>query len=169
MKQFIKEAKETSTSDILLILSDQRDLYTEEEIAILEGELLSRDINTKGLEEKELEMIEIIRGQIKEEKYRQKAFEDLRNRGLNGYYEYKVISLLDTQGLFNKNSGKVDTLAMTEILNELGMAGWRLATAYSNELGKNALSGGVGGAMLGINSTVDENILIFERFVQMDK
>jgi hypothetical protein len=42
-----------------------------------------------------------------------------------------------------------------------------LVTAYSNELGKNALSGGVGGALLGVNSTVDENILIFERFVKI--
>ena len=61
MKQFIKEAKETSISDILLILSDQRDLYTDEEIAILEDELLSRDVNTKDLEKKELELIDLFK------------------------------------------------------------------------------------------------------------
>ena len=91
----------------------------------------------------------------------------LKSRGFDGYYEYKVISLSDVGGLFNSNSGKVDIAAMTVILNELGIEGWHLVTAYSNELGKNALSGGAGGALLGVNSTVDENILIFERFVKI--
>ena len=69
--------------------------------------------------------------------------------------------------MFNSNSGKVDVATMTVILNDLGIEGWHLVTAYSNELGKNALSGGAGGALLGVNSTVDENILIFERFVKI--
>lgn len=91
----------------------------------------------------------------------------LKAKKLDGYYEYKVISLSDVGGLFNSSSGKVDIAAMTVILNELGIEGWHLVTAYSNELGKNALSGGAGGALLGVNSTVDENILIFERFVKI--
>ena len=95
--------------------------------------------------------------------------ENLTKMGLDGYYEYKVISLLDESGFFKKKSGSVDTTAMTETLNQLGIEGWHLVTAYSNELGKNAMSGGIGGAMLGTNSTVDENILIFERFVRINK
>ena len=91
----------------------------------------------------------------------------LREAGQEGYYEYKVVSLLDEAGLFRSSSGKVNAIAMTNVLNELGLDGWHLVTAYSNELGKNALSGGVGGVMLGANSTVDENILIFERFVKI--
>lgn len=93
--------------------------------------------------------------------------ENLNTMGFDGYYEYKVLSLLDESGLFRKNSGKVDTATMTKVLNELGIEGWHLVTAYSNELGKNALSGGAGGAMFGVNSTVDENILIFERFIKI--
>ena len=93
--------------------------------------------------------------------------ERLKAQGAEGYYEYKTISLLDTSGLFSKDSGRVNTVAMTEVLNELGLDGWHLVTAYSNELGKKALSGGVGGAILGVNSTVDENILIFERFIKI--
>lgn len=58
-------------------------------------------------------------------------------------------------------------MSMTQVLNELGLDGWHLVTAYSNELGKNALSGGIGGVMTGVNSTIDENILIFERFVKI--
>ncbi len=93
--------------------------------------------------------------------------ENLNNMGFDGYYEYKVLSLLDESGFFRKDSGRVDVLSMTRILNELGAEGWHLVTAYSNELGKNALSGGAGGAVFGVNSTVDENILIFERFVKI--
>lgn len=91
----------------------------------------------------------------------------LKEKKAEGYYEYKVISLSDTSGLFKKNSGRVDIEVMTQTLNDLGLDGWHLVTAYSNELGKNALSGGVGGALMGVNSTVDENILIFERFIKI--
>ena len=94
------------------------------------------------------------------------AIEALKKTGAEGYYQYKVISLMDIGGLFRSNSGRVNTEAMTQTLNELGMEGWHLVTAYSNELGKNAMSGGAGGVLLGTNSTVDENILIFERFVK---
>ena len=94
------------------------------------------------------------------------AVEALKKTGAEGYYQYKAISLMDVGGLFRSNSGRVDTEAMTEALNALGMEGWHLVTAYSNELGKNAMSGGAGGFIVGTNSTVDENILIFERFVK---
>ena len=101
----------------------------------------------------------------KEEQYHLRIAR-LKAQNIDGYYEYKVISLLDVGGLFKINSGRVDTETMTQTLNELGIDGWHLVTAYSNELGKNALSGGAGGVLLGVNSTVDENILIFERFVK---
>ncbi len=94
------------------------------------------------------------------------AVEALKQTGATGYYQYKAVSLMDVGGLFRSNSGRVNTDAMTQVLNELGMEGWHLVTAYSNELGKNAMSGGAGGVLLGANSTVDENILIFERFVK---
>lgn len=93
--------------------------------------------------------------------------ENLANLGLDGYYEYKVLSLLDANGIFNRDSGRVDIIKMTKVLNELGVEGWHLAAAYSNELGKNSSASGVGGMMFGTNSTVDENILIFERFVKI--
>ena len=100
------------------------------------------------------------------EKENSVAINSLKKMGAEGYYQYKVISLLDIGGLFRSNSGRVNTETMMLKLNELGMEGWHLVTAYSNELGKNALSGGAGGVLLGVNSTVDENILIFERFVR---
>lgn len=118
----------------------------------------------------ELERQRILREeQMRNERERQYHIRltQLKKTGVTGYYEYKVISLADIAGLFKADSGRVNIQLMTTILNELGLDGWHLVTAYSNELGKNALSGGLGGMMLGVNSTIDENILIFERFVKI--
>lgn len=91
----------------------------------------------------------------------------LQSNDIDGYWEYKAISLLDQGGLFSADSGRVNTVKMTSLLNDMGLDGWHLVTAYSNELGKNAFSGGMGGTMLGVNSTVDENVLIFERWIKL--
>lgn len=68
-------------------------------------------------------------------------------------YEYKVRRVLDTKGATNIEE-------MTSIISELSNEGWRLHTVFANEVGKNAFS--VGG--LGVNSTSDEVVMIFERF-----
>ena len=44
-KDFLTEIKETETADLELILQDQRDLYSEEEIVIIEKELSTRKDN----------------------------------------------------------------------------------------------------------------------------
>lgn len=67
-------------------------------------------------------------------------------------YEYLVIDMID-------EGGKVNVASLQDKLNRYGQEGWHLVSAYSNELGKNALV--VAG--LGINSTADQNILILER------
>lgn len=189
MEDFKKEVHSMATSDIMLILEDQLDLYSEEEIEVLKAELASRPSDALEIEAKENEKIQEmllereyqreydeqeqrrLQNEEQQRKEREKQYQTrlskLKETGSEGYYEYKVISMLDESGLFRKNSGKVDTIAMTQTLNELGLDGWHLVTAYSNELGKNALSGGAGGAIFGVNSTVDENILIFERFVKI--
>lgn len=51
-----------------------------------------------------------------------------------GEYEYDVITVINTK------KGLTDTEAIKKILLEKSSAGWRLIAAYSNELGKNALS-----------------------------
>ena len=84
----------------------------------------------------------------------------LKENGHEGYYEYKVISLSDN------HSGSLDVDALSDFLNSLGRDGWHLKCAYANELGHNSTSGGVGGFSTGTNSTVDQNILILERFIK---
>lgn len=160
-----KELKEQKIAEEKLRLEEEEQKRLQEE----QQRLLEEQLELQ----KEYEKQEKIRQEKERQERKQREeqyslrLDNLRKQSFNGYYEYKVISLSDVSGLFKKNSGQVDIDAMTQTLNDLGLDGWHLVTAYSNELGKNALSGGVGGALLGVNSTVDENILIFERFVKI--
>lgn len=185
MEDFIREVKEMPTADIMLILEDQLDLYSEEEIRILKEELFSRPENALEIEAKERERIEEIRFREEEKKQeieRQKRnieierknreriqqeynhkIDNLTKMGLDGYYEYKVVSLNDD------NAGGIYSSTIESTLNQLGLEGWHLRCAYTNELGKNSNSGGYGGFSTGTNSTIDQNILIFERFVRINK
>ena len=72
------------------------------------------------------------------------------------FYEYDVVTVL------NEGHGRIDIPKMKQILTEHAMAGWKLHTIYSNELGKNALS--ILG--LGVNATACEDVLIFERRIE---
>ena len=165
MEEFIKEVKAMSTADIMLILDDQQDLYSKEELEILENELKSRPSNAIELEEQEHERLLQIQ-QENEERERAKAIYEskinkLKSNGVEGYWEYKVISITDD------NAGGVYSSSLEYQMNALGLDGWQLVTAYSNELGKNSHSGGVGGFSTGTNSTIDQNILIFQRFIRI--
>lgn len=84
----------------------------------------------------------------------------LRDKGYAGYYEYKAVSVLDENGLSNIKR-------LEEVLNSMGMEGWRLRAATTNELGKNAIGLGIEGLGFGVNSTVDETILYFERYISL--
>ena len=75
-------------------------------------------------------------------------------------YEYTTLSLVDDDG------GGLTTTQVTRLLNDYALDGWRLISAYANELGHNSTSGGFGGFSTGTNSTVDQHILILERFVR---
>ena len=82
----------------------------------------------------------------------------LKENGHEGFYEYQVLSIGDS------NSGSVDIYDLAERLNALGRDGWRLVSSYANELGHNTTPGTAFTA--GSNATIDQNILIFERFIK---
>lgn len=86
---------------------------------------------------------------------RLRMLDDLRNKGYEGYYEYKTVCVFDSF------DGGVNANKLSEILNENALSGWRLVTAYTNELGHNSTGGYVS-----VNATMDEHILIMERFVR---
>ena len=114
------------------------------------------EITSLGMKSVEKEASELRRIEAEQEKY-QARINHLKATGRDGYYEYKVISIVDKRGA-------VDTQRLMNELNDLGLDGWRLQCAYTNEMGKDSLS--IAG--FGINSTADQNILIFERFVKFE-
>ena len=172
MENFKKEVKDLLTSDILLILEDQVDLYSEEELKILRDELASRPENALELEQEEddrraeIEAEAAQRAAREQQIQRQKQIlenkiNSLRSKGYEGYYEYTTLSLIDNDG------GELTPYQVTQLLNDYALDGWKLATAYTNELGHNSTSGGFGGISSGTNSTIDQHILILERFVRI--
>ena len=85
--------------------------------------------------------------------------EALKAKGYEGYYEYTTLSLIDDDG------GSLTTAQITVLLNEHALEGWKLVSAYTNELGHNSTSGAFG--LAGTNATIDQHILILERFVRI--
>ena len=155
-----------------MILEDQVDLYSEEELKILRDELASRPENALELEAKERERKERIEEEAARQAERERqiqcqkqAFENrinsLKSKGYEGYYEYTTLSLVDDDG------GGLTTTQVTRLLNDYALDGWRLVSAYANELGHNSTRGGFGGFSTGTNSTVDQHILILERFIRI--
>ena len=172
MDKFKKEVKALSTADLLLILEDQVELYSEEELKILQEELSSRPENAFELEaaeqaRKEQEEAEAAQRAEQEriiqqqKQVYQNRINSLKSKGYEGYYEYTTLSLVDNDG------GELTTAQVTQLLNDYALDGWRLVSAYANELGHNSTSGGFGGFSTGTNSTIDQHILILERFVRI--
>lgn len=67
--------------------------------------------------------------------------------------EYAVETVYDTA------SGATDIQKLSSVLKRYSSEGWKLKNTFTNELGKNSVS--VGG--IGVNSTMDQLVLIFER------
>lgn len=74
-------------------------------------------------------------------------------KSFNEFYEYDVITIINERG------GLINNEQMQKTLSDYAKKGWKLHTMYSNELGKEAV------AMLGIgiNKTLCEDVMIFER------
>lgn len=100
---------------------------------------------------------EVERLSVRSETDNEASRNQLRANGEAGYWEYKVFSIED--GFL---TGGVKLAEIASLLNSMASMGWRLKIAYTNEVGKNAAM--VSG--LGANATVDQNVLIFERFVK---
>jgi len=77
----------------------------------------------------------------------------------NAFYEYDYVVVE------NKLDGSTDKKKITQIIQEHAYQGWRLITMYSNETGHNAVA--VGG--VGANTTVCEDILVFERCIKSEE
>lgn len=167
MDEFIKEVHSMPTIDLQLIIDDQKDLYSDEEYQILLDELKSRPSNAVEIEAYEQEQREVEREQaeyaraVAEQKERK--INALKQKHLDGYWEYKVLSLMDEQ------TGGINPSSIEGSLNELALDGWHLKCAFTNELGQNTSSSGFGGITTGTNATIDQNILILERYIKIQE
>lgn len=119
------------------------------------------DLQTKFAEEEAAIPRSIVKKEQERERVKQEITDEfLMENGHEGYYEYKVLNILDAK------RGYVDVEEITNQLNFLGRQGWHLRCAFTNELGKNASAIGIAGVSLGTNSTQDQSILILERFIK---
>lgn len=172
--RFKDEVKNMETADILLILQDQLELYSEDEKEILKIEFSKRsdtDIESSQKhiihrykeeferheqenELKRLEQLKIIKNN---------KIKALAQSGYDSYYEYTSLVIKDDcTGSFNIND------AMLQI-NELALSGWRLKATITNELGKNTAQFGVGVFSSGTNATIEQTIFIFERKIKISE
>ncbi|MBR6477735.1 MAG: hypothetical protein IKS85_04745 [Lachnospiraceae bacterium] len=78
---------------------------------------------------------------------------------LNDQFEYDIVSILD------KEHGGVDVERMSEVIAAHASKGWRLAFTVPNEIGHDSSMSELDGISIGINSTIDQNVLIFERCI----
>lgn len=74
----------------------------------------------------------------------------------NPMYEYQIETVMDSAVI-----GKFDADLVQQTITRYAIAGWRLHTAFTNEAGKNAV--------LGINATIDQTVLIFERCIKAEE
>ena len=184
---FAEDVRQSPTAELQLILLDQAELYTEEELEAIRNELSRRNAPASGVDRDSI-ISAALNSQLGEEMRQQqsqaenakkaaKAREEaakaearakrearirrLRDAGAEGYWEYTVLSLLDEDG------GAISPGRLQESMNHLGLDGWKLCCAYANELGRNAHSSTAFGVSRQTNATIDQNILIFERFVRI--
>lgn len=80
----------------------------------------------------------------------------------NDLYEYDVVTAHDSHG-------RTDTNNLKKTLIRYSVQGWRLKTAFTNEIGSNMVGGAIVGVGIGSNSTSDEVVLIFERKIRNAK
>lgn len=78
----------------------------------------------------------------------------------NPYYEYDYVVVP------NKSDGSTDRERIQDIISSHAIQGWRLVTMYSNELGKNSMGVAVGGVGGGTNTTMCEDVMVFERCIK---
>ena len=78
----------------------------------------------------------------------------------NPYYEYDYVVVP------NLSDGSTNKERIKEVITSHAMQGWRLVTMYSNELGKNTMGVAVGGVGGGTNTTMCEDVMVFERCIK---
>ena len=80
----------------------------------------------------------------------------------NPLYEYAIETVVDTQ------TGTCNEYTIQDILSRYASNGWRLHSIFTNEIGKTSNTVGYAGISGGINATVDQTVMVFERCIKPD-
>lgn len=100
--------------------------------------------------------------QIKEKELLELSKEKNKQIMNNPRYEYDVVIINDdSNGTINYNDIKT---ALMEYSNN----GWRLHTIFTNEIGKESTSAGLGGFSSSTNATRNEIVMVFERCIRKE-
>ncbi len=132
---------------------------------VVEELRLQREKEERELEEKREQEKKELEEKLREyERKRKEREEQARKEKLEfiqklPLYEYATEVISDTR------SGGMNVSLLNETLQKYAKDGWRLHTALSNELGKNSTTIGLGGISAGVNATMDQTVLIFERLI----
>ena len=127
---------------------------------VITGDELSEQRNQKMKEQNKKFEEERLREEqkIEEEKLREEQKKIQLTK--NPLFEYKVVSIMDLP------TGASDDANIQKALNIWSQQGWRLHTIYTNEIGKTSSAASIGGFGGGVNATIDQTVLIFERCIK---
>lgn len=115
--------------------------------------------NQRIEEEKKIEQYQIVLEQQQEEQRKQQAEREQQYKK-NPLFEYEVVVINDNP------DGTVNDRELSAKLAYYATNGWRLHSVFTNEAGKNASSMSIGNLTAGVNATMDQTILIFERCIK---
>ena len=82
----------------------------------------------------------------------------LKNERRGRKVEYAVETVRD------RDNGGADESALNDVLSMYGERGWQLKFCFTDEVGVESHSATVAGYTTGTNATINEIVLIFERF-----
>ena len=150
MEKFIKEIKDTSTDDLLLILKDQPDLYSDEEIGYIQKELALRGVDKQRIEEK-LEHNEIVDHETESDESEDLEAEEEDDESLlddvftystasGKNLPYVVIQVTLKEKFWGTGSKNLTDLEM--VINNQVEKGYRLHTMTTSNGGSKGLGGG---------------------------
>ena len=84
----------------------------------------------------------------------------LKNERRGRKVEYAVETVRD------RDNGGADESALNDVLSMYGEKGWQLKFCFTDEVGVESHSATVAGYTTGTNATINEIVLIFERFAE---
>lgn len=136
-------------------------IYNSKKSACIEIEALDKIIKSENERKKLLKDKESDIDTIIEERKNNSDIENILK--INDQYEYEVVTVTDD------STGGTNLKHLQDVLTKYSMYGWKLKTMVTNELGKNSRVVSGTAVSSGVNSTIDQLILVFERKIRCAK